>query len=217
MNTLTITFSDTLRASEIDSKEREHLLVARLRAGDERAYETLVRDYGGRMRAVARRYFACGQDADDAVQEAFIRVFKAIDSFEANARLASWLHRIVINSCLMKLRARDRRAAVLLHASALQANGEAGNAHPHQERNDACANAVLAESQSHIRGCIESLPQPYRQVLILRDIEEYDTQETAKLLNTTPSNIKTRLHRARHVLRGMLEPVFMAQDCPPVA
>jgi RNA polymerase sigma-70 factor (ECF subfamily) len=215
MNTQTVPLSGTLHPSEVSSKEHERLLVARLRAGDERAYETLVRDYGGRMRAVARRHFACGQDADDAVQEAFIRVFEAIDSFEANASLASWLHRIVVNSCLMKLRARGRRAAVLLHASTLQAGAD--RAPSKQQRDDASASAVLAESQSHIRGCIESLPQPYRQVLILRDLEEYDTRETAKLLNTTPSNIKTRLHRARHVLRGLLEPLFMPQGCLPAA
>ena len=78
-------------------------LVARLRAGDDDAFETLVRRHGGRMLAVARRYLG-EEDARDAVQEAFLSAFKAIDRFDGRARLGTWLHRIVVNSALMRLR-----------------------------------------------------------------------------------------------------------------
>lgn len=192
------------------SREDERRLVARLQGGDERAYEILVREYGGRMLAIAQRYLPCGQDSDDAVQEAFICAFKAIKSFESGSQLSTWLHRIVVNACLMKLRAQGRRSTVPIDALTPQYGDTVGGAPAIPAWDDTYANVALAETQSHVRGCIENLPRSYRQVLILRDLEEYDTRETARLLNTTPGNIKTRLHRARQILREMLEPLFVA-------
>src|SRR5207244_4090584 len=85
------------------------VLVERLRAGDPEAYERLVRAYGGRMLATARRMAGNEDDARDVVQEAFIAAFRSIDGFAGAARLSTWLHRIVINAALMKLRSRRRR------------------------------------------------------------------------------------------------------------
>src|SRR5262245_3487673 len=87
----------------------EAKLVAGLRAREERAFEQVVRDYGGRMLAVARKLLSNEEDARDAVQDAFLSAFKAIDQFEGQARLSTWLHRIVINSALAKLRRRRSR------------------------------------------------------------------------------------------------------------
>ena len=84
-------------------------LVDQLRAGDRQALETLVRRYGGRMLATARRLVGTDDDARDVVQEAFIAAFRAIDTFAGTARLSTWLHRIVINAALMRLRSRRRR------------------------------------------------------------------------------------------------------------
>src|SRR5215472_7386962 len=84
-------------------------LVAALRAGDERAYETLVETYGGRLLAVTRRMLHNEEDAQDALQEAFLSAFKAIGQFDEKSRLGTWLHRIAINAALMKLRTRRRK------------------------------------------------------------------------------------------------------------
>ena len=84
-------------------------LVDRLRAGDPQAFETLVREHGGRMLAVARRVVSVEDDARDVVQEALLSAFRSIRSFEGTARLSTWLHRIVVNAGLMKLRSRRRR------------------------------------------------------------------------------------------------------------
>ncbi|MCI0535170.1 MAG: sigma-70 family RNA polymerase sigma factor, partial [Verrucomicrobiales bacterium] len=84
-------------------------LVTRLRAGDEDAYAVFVRQYGGRMLMLARRFLHNEDDAADAVQDAFLAAFKALGGFEGNAALATWLHRIVVNTCLMKLRSNVRR------------------------------------------------------------------------------------------------------------
>src|SRR5262249_40933115 len=81
--------------------EQDHEFVSRLRAGDDDAYETFFRTYSGRMLAVARRILGDNEDCADAVQEAFVSAFQAIDKFEQSSTLSTWLHRIVINACLM--------------------------------------------------------------------------------------------------------------------
>ena len=91
------------------SEPDEVALLAGLRAGEDDAYETLLRSHSGRMLAVARRFMASEDDARDAVQEAFVSAFKAMDNFEGDSRLSTWLHRIVVNACLMKLRTRRRK------------------------------------------------------------------------------------------------------------
>ena len=87
----------------------EASLVAALRAGDERAFETVVRTYGGRLLSVARRFMRNDEDAQDVVQSAYLSAFRALETFEGTAQLSTWLHRIVVNTALMKLRARRRR------------------------------------------------------------------------------------------------------------
>src|ERR1043165_7422768 len=89
--------------------EDEATLVAQLRAGEEAAFEQVVRLYGGRLLAVARRIVGTEEDARDVVQDAFLNAFKSLDRFEGNAKLSTWLHRIVVNAALMKLRTRKRK------------------------------------------------------------------------------------------------------------
>ncbi len=92
-------------ASAVDEKP----LLERLRRRQDAAYEELVRVYGGRMLAVARRFLRSEEDARDAVQDAFLSAFRSIDAFEGNSRISTWLHRIVVNASLMKLRTRRRK------------------------------------------------------------------------------------------------------------
>ena len=89
--------------------EEEAKLVAALQRGEAQAYERLVRANTPRMLVVARRYLQTDEDARDAVQEAFVSAFRAIDRFEGGAQLSTWLHRIVVNACLMRLRTRRRK------------------------------------------------------------------------------------------------------------
>ena len=87
----------------------ESALIAQLRAGDESAYEHVVRTYGGRLLAVTRRIVGSDEDARDIVQDAFLNAFKSLDRFEGNSKLSTWLHRIAVNAALMKLRTRKRK------------------------------------------------------------------------------------------------------------
>jgi RNA polymerase sigma-70 factor (ECF subfamily) len=184
-------------------------LRRRLQAGDPPAFEMLVRQYGGRMLATARRFVRGEQDAADAVQDAFLAAFKAITTFNGDSQLGTWLHRIVVNACLMRRRSIDRHPTVAIE-SLLPEFDVAGHRRQSVKSFHGSPNDVLAteELRQQVRDCIDRLPAPYREVLTLRDIEEFDTEATAAALGVTPGVVKTRLHRARQALRTLLEPIL---------
>jgi RNA polymerase sigma-70 factor (ECF subfamily) len=192
--------------------QSERALLPALRAGEDWAYEVIARDHGPRMFAVARRLLRSDDDAQDAVQEAFLSAFKAIGSFDGVCSLPTWLHRIVVNAALMRLRTRRRRQREAnLQDGLVPTFDETG----HHTRpvaawsDDACSRAAAGEMRAIVRACIDQLPDSYRTVLLLRDIEQFDTEETARMLGTTPANVKTRLHRARQAMRTLLEPAMV--------
>ena len=187
----------------------EATLVAQLRAGDEAAFEQVVRKYGGRLLAVARRIVGSEEDARDVVQEGFMNAFKSLDRFEGNAKLSTWLHRIVVNSALMKLRTRKRKPEQSIETM-LPSFLDDGH---HEERFQSWDEPVdklmeRAENRRLVREQIDALPEGYRTVLVLRDIEGLDTEETANVLGLSVNATKIRLHRARQALRALLAPHF---------
>jgi len=203
--------SDTPRAEGgSDFGKDDSRLLARIRAGDEWAYEMLVRRHSGRMLAVARRFLRNEEDSADAVQDAFLSAFRSLDSFEGHSTLGTWLHRIVVNVCLMRLRARSRSREVRIE-DLLPTFDESGHhcRSVHIWEDAAVARLTRAETRTQIRACIERLPNAYREVLLLRDIEELDTETTAQQLGINCGAVKTRLHRARQALRSLLEPVVL--------
>lgn len=184
-------------------------LLRRLVAGEDAAFEELVRTAGGRMLAVARRMLADEQDAEDAVQEAFLSAFKNLASFDGRSQLTTWLHRITVNACLMKLRSKRRRPET--HIEDLLPRFVADGHREHDAvswNQEAGAGIQREELQAHVRSMIDKLPEPYREVLMLRDIEQISTDVTAELLGLTPAAVKTRLHRARQALRELLDPAM---------
>ena len=184
-------------------------LVQSLRAGDPAAYERLVRDYGGRMLAVAERLMPNREDARDAVQDAFLSAFQSLKSFDGRSQLSTWLHRIVVNASLMKLRSKRRRPEQPIDAllPTFLSDGhhatQIGRWNPTQAEN-----AEQNELHAIIRSKIDSLPESFRTILVLRDIEELDTETVANMLEITPGAVKVRLHRARQALRTLLDPIF---------
>jgi len=191
------------------SDPQEAALLARLRAGDESAFETMVRTYGGRLLATAQRILGSEDDARDAVQDAFVSAFRSIDRFAGGAKLYTWLHQIAINASLMKLRTRRRHPEEpiepLLPLFAEDGHHAVMGA-PVTERAD--VTIERGETRTMVRDAIQDLPETYRTVLVLRDIEEVDTSETARLLGVSTNVVKTRLHRARQALKTLLEKRF---------
>ena len=195
------------------SDAEEARLVERLRAGDPDAYEQVVRAYSPRMLTVARRFLNHEQDAQDAVQDAFLSAFKAIDQFQGDARFGTWLHRIGVNAALMKLRSRRRRPERSIDDLMPRFHDDGHLA-------DAGADWAVTidsaagdrETRELVRRRIDELPESYRTILLLRDIEEQSTEDTATLLGISSSAVKTRLHRARQALRTLLDP-HMREAC----
>lgn len=185
--------------------ERE--LARSLRGGDPQVFERLVRTYGGRLLAVTRRILHDEEDARDAVQDAFISAFKARKQFNAESRVSTWLHRIAVNAALMKLRSKRRKSEVPIDdlMPTFQANGH------YSEQlvswvEPADITVSRHETADFVREAIAQLPDSYRVVLLMRDIEGRDTEETAAELGLTPNAVKIRLHRARLALRKLIAP-----------
>jgi RNA polymerase sigma-70 factor (ECF subfamily) len=181
-------------------------LAAALRAGDSGAYERLVRANAPRLLAVARRMLRNEEDARDVVQDAFLSAFRHIESFDGNSRLSSWLHKIGVNAALMKLRSKRRRPEESIED--LLPKFLADGNHEHEPSPWALGGEsalASAEVRKAVRRAIDELPDLYRDVLLLRDIEELSTEEAANALGITIPALKTRLHRARLALRERLD------------
>jgi RNA polymerase sigma-70 factor (ECF subfamily) len=183
----------------------EKRLLAGLRAGHESAFETMIRLYGGRLLAVARRITQNDEDARDVVQSAYLSAFRALDDFEGACQLSTWLHRIVVNTALMRLRSHRRKPEESIEAL-LPAFQEDGHHVGQFFEWNAPADQLLEREQTRatVRACIQRLPDNYREVLVLRDIEELSTQEVAQMLTITATAVKVRLHRARQALSTLL-------------
>ncbi len=199
--------ADSSPLPAVDAEEQA--LLAGLRAGSDTAFETLVRTTSPRLLAVARRIVGSDEDARDVLQEAYASAFKSIGRFEGNAKLSTWLHRIVVNMALMRLRTRKRKPEESIEPL-LPAFKDDGHMVQVTGQWDDGADVALerAEVQAYVRAQIDKLPDTYRTVLLLRDIEEMSTNDVATLLDTTDNAVKIRLHRARQALRGLLAERF---------
>jgi len=160
-----------------------------------------------RLIASAKRILLCEETAKDAVQDGLLTAYQNLAGFENRSTLGTWVHRIVINTALARYRLQKRRSDIEEKAFGPDFDRYGmmlgTSAQPIVD-----AEKLLQEDQirSIVRTTIDSLPEPYRIVLVLRDLEEIDTDETAKLLDCTPGAVKVRLHRARFALKTALAP-----------
>jgi len=204
--------AQSMRGDVVDEKA----LLAALRGGHEWAFETMIRVFGGRLLAVARRFTRNDEDARDVVQSAYLSAFRGLNEFEGACLLSTWLHRIVVNTALMQLRSRRRKPedSIDVLLPAFQQDG-----HHVEQFSDwsAPADQLLERKQTRatVRACIEQLPENYRAVLMLRDIEELSTQEVAEMLTMTPTAVKVRLHRARQALSTLLRKEYARPTVTP--
>jgi RNA polymerase sigma-70 factor, ECF subfamily len=189
--------------------DEEAALLAGLRAGSDAAFETLVRTTSARLLAVARRIVGSDEDARDVLQEAYASAFRSIGRFEGHAKLSTWLHRIVVNMALMRLRSRKRKPEESIEPL-LPSFKDDGHMQQAAGQWEEGADVALerAEVRDYVRAQIDRLPETYRTVLMLRDIEEMSTNDVAALLETTENAVKIRLHRARQALRALLDERF---------
>ena len=179
-------------------------LAQSIRAGEAGAFETLVRSETPRLLSVARRILNNDDDAKDAVQQGFIAAYRGRQQFQGDSRVSTWLHRIIVNKALDALRARQRRPEESIDdlLPRFLPNGH----HTQQFATWPELESMIDRERMAdlVRDAIASLPESFRLVLVLRDIEEMSTEETAQALGVSANAVKLRLHRARMALRTLL-------------
>ena len=189
------------------AREDEHLLVAAAKKGDSAAFEELVNRYEDKIFRLTKNITGNQEDAEDAMQDAFLKAYSHLQDFHGDSRFYTWLVRIAANESLMRLRKRRPN-----HFSLDEPIGGDADLMP-RELEDWGPNPeqgyVQAEMQGILADFIEKLDPEFRIVLILRDLEELPTQETAEALGISVSAVKSRLLRARLKLREKLNRYFL--------
>ena len=188
--------------------ENETTLVAEARAGNAAAFTTLVNQYDRNIYRLALNITGHREDAEDVLQEAFLKAYTNLDRFEGNSRFYTWLVRIAVNEALMKLRKRRSGREVSLDEpveggdnDSLPREIEAWGDNPEQR-------FQKSELQDILTGAVNSLPPHFRTVFVLRDVENFSTEETAEMLGLSVPAVKSRLLRARLKLRQRLNKYF---------
>jgi RNA polymerase sigma-70 factor (ECF subfamily) len=178
-------------------------LVGLARCGSGAAFREIARRNNQRLFRAARGIVGSDWEAEEVVQEAYVRAFHALTAFRAEAALGTWLTRIVINEAQGRLRGRRETLPLTeLDGKAVREiiefpNGASG-ADPERQ-------AAVGQIRILLEGAIDRLPSPFREVFILRQVEGLSIEETARILRITPATVKTRLYRARTRLRRALQ------------
>lgn len=182
-------------------------LVHACKRGDAVAFEQLVRRYDRRLLSIAQPITHNREDAQDAVQEAFLKAFRKLTQFQENSQFSTWLIRITVNESLMKLRKQRSTREVSIDEDS-QSDGAMG---PFELADWAPSPEELyreAELRDILRNTLQELQPGLRVVFVLRDIEGLSTEEAAEVLELTPVAVKARLWRARLQLRERLSKYF---------
>jgi RNA polymerase sigma-70 factor (ECF subfamily) len=193
----------------VERPEAELTLIENLRRSDPAALETLMERYASRVYRLAYGITKNEADAEEVVQDVFLSVFRKIDRFEGRAGLWTWMYRVTVNASLIKRRGKRAEMEVLLEdwlPTFAEDGHRAGDramlladwsATPEEE-------LLSGETRALVRRAIDRLPDHYKLVLLLRDMEELSNEETADVLGETIGSVKTRLHRARMALREQI-------------
>lgn len=184
-------------------------LVTAVAAGNAQAFEALMRRYNSRLYRLARATLRDDADAEDALQEAYLSVFKSIGQFRGESNLATWLSRVVLHECLRRLRREGRRSNVVqlvstdaderIEMEAMNQQGSGGTPIDFAER---------AEVRALLERKLDELPEAFRTVFVLRGVEEMDVSEVAQCLGIPEATVRSRFFRARSMLRESLAQDF---------
>jgi len=189
--------------------DRDRKLLERIRAGDMTACDECVRAHSPGIYRLALRLMRDRAEAEDVVQETFLSAFKGIDRFDGRSGLSTWLYRIAFNAAMMRLR-RKRPDVVPVEG----VDEQEGDLPVPEALIDWCLlpeqELVNAEARAEMERAIDELPPKLRVVFVMRELEELSTSETAEALGLSEQAVKTRLHRARLLLRERLSGYFAA-------
>jgi RNA polymerase sigma-70 factor (ECF subfamily) len=190
-----------LRQTELDKAE----LIARARGKDASAIALIIRQQNQRLHRIARSILRDDYEAEDALQEAYIRAFTGLDSFRGESRLGTWLARIVMNEALGRLRRRKPSVDFDTFAKTHEAGAEIIRFPAQNPDLDPETAMAQREIRALLERAIDALPEAFRTVLVARLIEGMSIEETAELFDIRAETVKTRLHRARRLLKDEME------------
>jgi len=169
--------------------------------GRETAFEAVMRQHNGRLFRVARAILKDDSDAEDALQDAYLEAYKHMGDFRGDSQLSTWLTRIVVNQSLMRLR-RQRRDRIVVPFEQPNEHAETEVA---DDRAEPPSSATLrAEVRQLLEQRIDELPVAFRTVFVMREVEDMTVEETAECLGIPPATVRTRLFRARALMRAAL-------------
>lgn len=176
----------------------DEVVVEEVRRGDAARFEVLMRRHNQRLFRTARSILRDDAEAEDAVQQAYVAAYSKIDQFRGEARFATWLTRIAVHESLRRARKRGRLADLAVVEAARAT--EIALAPPRTPEDD----AQRGELRALLEEAIDALPESFRVVFVMRDVEELSTRETAECLELSEEAVRVRLHRARRALREWL-------------
>ena len=174
-------------------------VVERVLKGETALYEIIMRRYNQRLYRVARAILRNDVEAEDVMQDAYVRAYQHLRQYSGRSPFGAWLTRIAVNEALARLRSRGR-----IQELEAMTNGDGPDLVLMSDEKSPEQQASAREMNHLLEEAIMSLPVPYRAVLMMRDVEEMSTADTAAALDLTEENVKVRLHRARAALRGEL-------------
>lgn len=191
-------------------------LLPRLRAREHAAFEALMRRHNRRLYRVARSLLRDAAEAEDALQDAYLKGFRALAEFRGDASLATWLTRIVVNECMTRLRRSARRDNIVPMVPAVHDAAEEGDAMVDELHSSYAESPDRALWRGEMRELLErridQLPGPFRVVFVMRAVEELTVEETAGCLGIPEATVRSRLFRARSLLReGIAQELELAQ------
>ncbi|MBE7037161.1 MAG: sigma-70 family RNA polymerase sigma factor [Ruminococcaceae bacterium] len=183
----------------------EQDLIKKAQEGDVEAFEQLIRDYEKRILNYCFRMMGNLSDAEDAAQEVFVKIFRFIDSFNGQSSFSTWLYRIASNVCLDLLRKAKRQPKDTVSIYQENDEGEEYSIAIEDTEPDPYERAQLSEAQKVLKEALNQLSDEHKQVIILRDIEGLSYEEIAEAMGTAPGTVKSRINRARQMLKKLLE------------
>ena len=183
----------------------DHDLASRIARHDATAFEAMMRQHNGRLFRVARSILRDDHEAEDALQDAYLDAYRHIADFRGGAQLGTWLTRIVINHALMRLRKQKRDRVVVPFQKSGSAQDDTRYDEVADERAESPSSATLrGEVRRLLEQRIDELPLAFRTVFVMREVQDLTVQETAECLAIPEATVRTRLHRARGLLRAAL-------------
>ena len=181
-------------------------LIRDFKRGNPASFEELVERYSAKAFSLASRFTKSRQDAEEVIQDVFVTVYRKIDGFEGKSSFSSWLYRVTVNSALMKLRKKRQDQSVHLE-DVLPAIKDASTPKT-GEHEELDVIAMRHQLREELEMAIQRLPDDYRPVYVLRDIDGLTNREVGKILNLSIPAVKSRLHRSRIMLRRKLIKVY---------